>query len=81
MNVVGEDLSAKEFSVLTMIGIPTLIAGLVATVTVLVAGSAAGVLSDPRYWPAIVVAVPWIPIGIIAIWRGTRGTKKRAGNG
>lgn len=57
-------------SVLVMLGIPTLIGGLVASAIVLVAGCQANVLSDPVYWPAIVLAVPWVPIGIATILLG-----------
>ena len=63
---------SKPMSVPRMLGIPTLVAGVFATVTVLWAGASAGVLSEPAYWPAIVVAVPWIPIGLGAIyWDGS----------
>lgn len=61
----------KGASVPRMFGIPTLVAGVFATVMVLAAGGAAGVLSEPGYWPAIIGSVPWIPIGLIAIyWDG-----------
>ena len=67
----------KGVSVSRMLGVPTLVAGVFATVMVFVAGKAAGVLSEPQYWPAIAVAVPWIPIGLIAIFWDRLGIKKR----
>ena len=57
-------------SVLVMFGIPTLLGGVAASAIVLVAGYQAGVLSNPVYWPAIVLSVPWIPIGIVSVLWG-----------
>ena len=57
-------------SVLVMFGIPTLLGGVVASAIVLVAGYQAGLLGNPVYWPAIVIAVPWIPIGIATVLWG-----------
>ena len=65
-------MSDKGVSVPRMFGIPTLIAGVFATVMVFAAGGAAGVLSEPGYWPAIIGAVPWIPIGLFAIYWDAR---------
>ncbi len=66
----------KNTSLFTMLGIPTLGGGVVATAIALIAGSEAGVLSDQRYWPAIAVAVAWILVGLAAtLWGLRRGTK------
>lgn len=57
-------------SVLVMFGIPTLIGGVVALAIVLVAGYQAGLLGNPVYWPAIAIAVPWAPIGMVTVLWG-----------